>query len=95
MTRVSRDGLQTALEALSEAPATADEMEEDTDARELLNWLAAEEAEEASCDVADATELVTEPAPPPMIPPLVADAVPEADADDAALSSKRKVGVKA
>jgi hypothetical protein len=47
--------------------------------------------------VADATELVTDPTPPPMIPPFVADAVLEDDAPDkdAAASSNKKVGAKA
>lgn len=47
--------------------------------------------------MADATELVTDPTPPPMIPPFVADAVFDDDAPDAdaAASSNRKVGVKA
>lgn len=89
--------LQTALEALCEAPPTAEEMEEETDAKELLNPPAADEADDASCEVADAAELVTEPTPPPMIPPFVADAVldDEAPEDEAAASSNKKVGVKA
>lgn len=73
----------------------ADEMEDDTEASELLSWLGADEAEETSCEVADATELVTEPTPAPTIPPLVDDAVAEADpADEAEVLSNRIVGVK-
>lgn len=83
---------QTAFEALSVAPATTEEAEEVTAAKELVAEAAFDEAEDARDDVA-------EPTPPPMIPPFeavpVCEAVPEDALDEASLSSNKKVGVNA
>lgn len=75
----------------------AEAIEEETEANELVIWAAAEEADAATAEVCDAAPLVTDPAPPAIIPPPL-DEVAEAlapDEEEAVLSSNNSVGVKA